>query len=56
MMEMVACVATGLFSMVASMYSPFSVKAFGTTLVLESFAVENFDRKLASSSWLSSNK
>ena len=42
----VVAVASGLRRMVASMYKPFSVNAFGKTLDLDSeFAVKIFDRK-----------
>ena len=45
-MAKVASVARRLFRTVASMYSPFSVNAFGRARLLgEIFADENFDRK-----------
>ena len=42
-------VVTLLFRIVASMYNPFSVKAFGNALVFANFVVENFDRKSTNS-------
>ncbi len=40
-----------LFRIVASIYNPFSVKTFGSILLLEeTFVVENFDRKISDSS------
>ena len=55
MMAKVASTACLLSNMVVSMYKPFSVNAFGATLVLENFAVETFDRKSANSSSLIAN-
>ena len=56
MMANVASVARRLFRTVASMYSPFSVNAFGRVRLLdEIFADENFDRKSDSSSAVSTN-
>ena len=44
-------VALLLFKIVASIYNPFSVKTLGRVLLLvDHFAVENFDRKTADSS------
>jgi hypothetical protein len=53
--ENVASIACRLRSMVAIMYKPFSVKAFGATLVLANFVVDIFDRKSENSIPLSSN-
>ena len=56
MIARVACVACGLFRIVASIYNPFSVNALGRTRVLgDRFAVKIFDRKSVNSCLSSSS-
>ncbi len=43
MIEIVVFVAISLFKIVASMYNPFSVKAFGGLIFPPFIEVENFD-------------
>ena len=52
----VVLIAFLLFNMVANIYKPFSVKAFGSVLLLDKFVVENFDRKKDNSFLFNSNK
>jgi len=42
------------FRMVASIYKPLSVKAFGSVLVFDNFVVENFYRKSSNSDFVNS--
>ena len=49
----VVCTACSLFRMVASMYSPRSVKTFGVYLLPPQLEVENFDFKFSDSSSVS---
>ena len=52
----VVCTACSLFRMVASMYSPRSVKTFGVYLLPPQLEVENFDFKFSDSSSVISSK
>ena len=52
----VVCTACSLFRMVASMYSPRSVKTFGVYLLPPQLEVENFDFKFSDSSSVISSR